>query len=92
LQQEKQSTFKGGKRESRWVTVKRLNWVKNSKKSSKRWRRPSFPAARKIWPQATGLEPKVISSRVAAMKKTGLVDSPVRCKYGVTKAGREAIS
>jgi predicted transcriptional regulator len=50
------------------------------------------PCGSKDLAAATGLEPKVISSRVATLKKTGLVDSPVRCKYGVTKAGREAIS
>jgi hypothetical protein len=40
----------------------------------------------------TGLGSKVISSRVAAMRKTGLVTSPVPCKYRVTGAGRKAIS
>ncbi len=41
---------------------------------------------------ATGLDKKVVSSKITALKKIGLVDSPVRCKYGVTAAGREAIS
>ncbi|RZW17798.1 MAG: ArsR family transcriptional regulator [Desulfobulbaceae bacterium] len=41
---------------------------------------------------ATGLDKKVVSNKIAAMKKAGLVDSPVRCKYGVTEAGKKAIS
>jgi DNA-binding MarR family transcriptional regulator len=41
---------------------------------------------------ATGLDKKVVSKTIAAMKKAGLVDSPVRCKYGVTEAGKKALS
>ena len=41
---------------------------------------------------ATGLDKKLLSNKIAAMKKAGLVDSPVRCKYGVTEAGRKAIT
>jgi len=41
---------------------------------------------------ATGLDKKVVSNKVAAMKKAGLVDSPVRCKYSVTEAGKKALS
>ena len=41
---------------------------------------------------ATGLDKKLVSTKIAAMKKAGLVDSPVRCKYGVTEAGRKAIT
>ena len=41
---------------------------------------------------ATGLDKKLVSNKIAAMKKAGLVDSPVRCKYGVTDAGKKAIS
>ncbi len=41
---------------------------------------------------ATGLDKKLVSNKIAAMKKAGLVDSPVRCKYGVTEAGKKALS
>ncbi len=41
---------------------------------------------------ATGLDKKIVSNKVAALKKAGLVDSPVRCKYGVTEAGKKALS
>lgn len=50
------------------------------------------PYGNKDLVEATGLDKKVISNKVAAMKKTGLVDSPVRCKYGVTEEGKKAIS
>jgi predicted transcriptional regulator len=41
---------------------------------------------------ATGLDKKLVSNKIAALKKAGLVDSPVRCKYGVTEAGIKVIS
>jgi len=40
---------------------------------------------------STGLDTKVISKEISALKKQGYVDSPVRCKYGITEAGREVI-
>lgn len=39
----------------------------------------------------TGLEANAISCRIIGLKKKGLVDSPVRCKYGVTEKGKAAI-
>ena len=50
------------------------------------------PCGAKDIASATGLEAKIISSRITAMKKKGLVESPVRCKYSVTEQGRAAIS
>jgi len=41
---------------------------------------------------ATGLESKLVSSQITALKKKGFVDSPVRCKYGITKDGKKAIA
>ncbi len=49
------------------------------------------PCGSKDIAAATGLETKVISSRIAALKKSGLVESPVRCKYSVTEDGKAAI-
>jgi predicted transcriptional regulator len=40
---------------------------------------------------ATGLDKKVISDQIAALKKQGLVDSPVRCKYGITAEGKASL-
>ena len=49
------------------------------------------PCGSKDIAQATGLDKKVISDQIAELKKQGLVDSPVRCKYGITLAGKASI-
>ena len=49
------------------------------------------PCGTKEIVESTGLDKKVISNEIAALKKQGLVDSPVRCKYGITAAGKAAI-
>ena len=50
------------------------------------------PCGSKDLTSATGLEAKTISARITALKKKGLVESPVRCKYTVTSEGKAAIS
>lgn len=40
---------------------------------------------------STGLDSKMISKDIAVLKKQGYIDSPVRCKYGVTDSGRKAL-
>jgi predicted transcriptional regulator len=50
------------------------------------------PCGSKDIAAATGIDSKTVGSRLTAMKKTGLVESPVRCKYGVTEEGRAALS
>jgi predicted transcriptional regulator len=49
------------------------------------------PCGSKDIADATGLDKKVISSQITALKKQGLVDSPVRCKYGITAEGRASL-
>jgi Fur family transcriptional regulator, peroxide stress response regulator len=49
------------------------------------------PCASKDIALATGLETKAVSSRITTLKKKGYVDSPVRCKYEITSAGKTAI-
>lgn len=39
----------------------------------------------------TSLEPKQISCQITALKKKGLVTSPVRCKYTITPDGQSAL-
>ena len=39
------------------------------------------PAGNKDIAQATGLDSKEVSKAIKDLKKQGLVDSPVRCKY-----------
>jgi predicted transcriptional regulator len=49
------------------------------------------PCGSKDIAQATGLDKKVVSDQITELKKNGLVDSPVRCKYGITSAGKASI-
>lgn len=41
--------------------------------------------------EATGLDKKVVSNQITALKKQGFVDSPVRCKYGITAEGKASL-
>ena len=49
------------------------------------------PCGSKDISAATGLETKAISSQITKLKKQGLVESPVRCKYSTTEEGKTAI-
>ncbi len=49
------------------------------------------PCAGKEVAATLGLDPKVVSSKITALKKKGYVDSPVRCKYGITDEGRSLL-
>jgi predicted transcriptional regulator len=49
------------------------------------------PCGTKEIAAATGCEAKTLSTKITDLKKQGLVDSPVRCKYGITAAGRDAL-
>ena len=51
----------------------------------------SGPCGSKEIVEATGLDKKVVSDQIAALKKQGLVDSPVRCKYGITAEGKTSL-
>lgn len=49
------------------------------------------PSGSKELAAATGLEAKQVSCQLTALKKKGLVDSPARCKYGITDQGRSQL-
>lgn len=49
------------------------------------------PCVAKEIAAATGLDAKLVSSWITDLKKKGYVDSPVRCKYGITTEGRTAM-
>lgn len=49
------------------------------------------PCGTKDIAEAAGLDKKVVSSQISALKKQGLVDSPVRCKYGITEEGKASL-
>ena len=47
------------------------------------------PASGKDVAGTSGLEAKVVSSKIKTLKTKGFVDSPVRCKYAITDLGRK---
>ena len=61
--------------------IKILEAFKNSDK----------PVGAKDIAEATGIEKKVVSNNITKLKKENLVDSPVRCKYGITGDGINAL-
>ncbi len=46
------------------------------------------PAGTREISEATGIASKSVSCRIQSLKKKGLVQSPARCKYEITDAGR----
>lgn len=46
----------------------------------------------KVIAEAAGMESKQVSKHITALKKKGLVNSPVRCKYAITTEGKQAIA
>jgi len=50
------------------------------------------PCGNKDLVESTGLEKKIVSKHITALKKQGLVDSPVRCKYGITEEGKASLA
>ena len=52
----------------------------------------SKPASGKEIAQAAGMDSKAVTSKIKTLKSKGLVESPVRCKYCVTPAGKEVLS
>jgi len=49
------------------------------------------PCGNKDLVEATGLDKAVVSKEITALKKKGFVDSPVRCKYGITAEGKASL-
>ncbi|MFH2122261.1 MAG: transcriptional repressor [Pseudomonadota bacterium] len=50
------------------------------------------PCTAKEIASTTGLDAKMVSAKITDLKKKGYVDSPVRCKCGITAEGRAAMS
>ncbi len=50
------------------------------------------PFSSKEIAEISGLESKQISCQMSSLKKKGLVDSPVRCKYVITQAGKAELT
>ncbi|BHH86066.1 FaeA/PapI family transcriptional regulator [Desulforhopalus sp. 52FAK] len=49
------------------------------------------PCGTKEVAEATGIDKKVVTKEITALKKKGLLDSPVRCKHGITEDGRSLL-
>lgn len=49
------------------------------------------PAGAKDIAEVTGIDKKVVSNTISTLKKINLLDSPVRCKYGITGDGVNAL-
>lgn len=49
------------------------------------------PCACKEIAAASGMESKAVSCKLTALKNKGYIESPARCKYAITDAGRAAI-
>ncbi|MFN2354401.1 MAG: ArsR family transcriptional regulator [Desulfopila sp.] len=64
---------------------------KEQRKILEAFQKSDKPAGAKDIAEATGLDKKVISSTISTLKKTNLLDSPVRCKYGITGDGVNAL-
>ena len=61
----------------------------DSKKVLEALARCAGPCGSKDIAEATGAD--ISSVEKAALKKQGLVDSPVRCKYGITAEGKASL-
>ncbi len=49
------------------------------------------PVASRDIAEATGIPSKSLSCRIRSLKTKGLLESPARCKYEITEAGRQLI-
>ena len=49
------------------------------------------PMANKQIANAAGIDGKEVTAAIKNLKAQGLVDSPARCKYGLTKQGNSAL-
>lgn len=50
------------------------------------------PCGTKDVAEATGIDKKVVTKEITALKKKGFLDSPVRCKHGITEEGKALLS
>lgn len=46
------------------------------------------PCGTKDVAEVTGIDKKLVTKEITALKKKGLLDSPVRCKHGITEEGK----
>jgi len=49
------------------------------------------PAGGKELSAASGIDEKTVAKEIGKMKTQGFVDTPIRCKYGVTAEGKKQL-
>ena len=64
----------------------------DQKKILEAFKNSDKPSGAKDIAEMTGLDKKLVSNAISGLKKQGLLDSPVRCKYGITGDGINALS
>ncbi|OIP44910.1 MAG: hypothetical protein COX17_02045 [Deltaproteobacteria bacterium CG23_combo_of_CG06-09_8_20_14_all_60_8] len=52
----------------------------------------SSPLACKEIAQAAGLDSKAVSSKMQGLQTMGYIDSPARCRYAITDAGKQVVT
>lgn len=62
-----------------------------AKKVLKALAKAQEPLANKQLAAQSGLEGKQVSAAIKDLKQAGLVESPARCKYALTTAGKKKI-
>jgi Mn-dependent DtxR family transcriptional regulator len=62
-----------------------------AKKVLKAMKTAGGPAAPKQIAEAAGLDGKKVSDIIKGLKGQGLVESPVRCKWAITEAGKSQV-
>ena len=50
------------------------------------------PVVPKQIAETAGLETNIVSAQIKTLKEKGLIHSPVRCKYAITKPGQEELN
>lgn len=61
------------------------------KKILEAFKKSGKPLGAKDISEATGIDQKQVSGEISKLKKMNLLDSPVRCKYGITGDGVNAL-
>ena len=68
---------------------KEIKLTEEQEKILKAMAKMDGPVASKDISEATGIPSKSLSCRIRSLKNKGLLDSPARCKYELTEAGRQ---
>ena len=64
----------------------------NQRKVLEAFAKSKEPFGGKDIASVTGMESKQVSCQITALKKKGFLESPVRCKYEITKDGKKALA